>query len=224
MLCVLLTGCFDAPKAPQRIIGGYEVKIEDFYWQVSMSYKGPHACGGSIISEDRILTAAHCVFRINHPEKYKYILIRAGSRHHDKDGVVVKIKKIVQHPDFNRPTYLNNDIAVIILEEKLKFSSTIGRIPIPMQNEVLKPNSIVTVTGWGQINPTKTLAIAGTDNLLGVDVPVVDFELCSKAYKKYPGRAKLTDYMFCAGYLGAGGKDACQGDSGGMLAWAIIVK
>lgn len=211
----MFVGCFGVPAFPPRIIGGDEVKIEDFFWQVSMSYRGRHACGGSILSEDRILTAAHCVFRINYPVHYKDILIRAGSRHHHKDGVVVKISKIVQHPDFNRPTYLNNDIAVIILQEKLKFSSTIGRIPIPVQNEVLRPDSMVSVTGWGLTRAAMSLRVAGSDNLLGIEVPVVDFERCSKAYKKYPGKARLTDNMFCAGYLGIGGKDACQGDSGG---------
>lgn len=193
------------------------MNIEDFFWQVSISYRDRHVCGGSIISENQILTAAHCVFRINYPVQYKYILIRAGSRHHNKDGVVVKISKIVQHPDFNRPTYLNNDIAVIILEEKLKFSSTIGRIPVPLQDEVLRPDSMVSITGWGQTHTRISLKVAGTDNLLAVKVPVVDYQRCLKAYKKYPGRSRLTDYMFCAGYLGIGGKDACQGDSGGTI-------
>lgn len=210
-------GCFNVSKIPSRIIGGNEVKIEDFYWQVSMSFKGNHACGGSIISEDRILTAAHCIYRINRPDKYKHILIRAGSRHHNKGGVQVKITKIIQHPDFNVPSYLNNDIAVIILQEKLKFSSTIGSIPIPVQDEVLRPNSMVSITGWGLTKDTYSTKVAGTENLLGIEVPVVDFDRCAKAYKKYPGRARLTDFMFCAGLLGVGGRDACQGDSGGIL-------
>lgn len=49
-----------AENITSRIVGGYEADIRDFPWQVSISYKNKHNCGGSILNEYYILTAAHC--------------------------------------------------------------------------------------------------------------------------------------------------------------------
>ena len=48
------------PKSKSKIVGGSETKVNEYPWMVSMELNGNHACGGALISEDTIMTAAHC--------------------------------------------------------------------------------------------------------------------------------------------------------------------
>lgn len=205
MVCTL-TETSSFPNAT-RIIGGSKAKIEHFRWQVSLNYNGAHHCGGAIIDSNRILTAAHCTYRISNLNK---LTIRVGSTSPTSGGSVYSVSKVVQHPKFSNPTLLNNDIAVVVLAQSLEFGSTVG--PIPLARFGLSDGDGVTVSGYG----ATIVGSSKPSDLHSVSVRVVNYQTCFKAYEKYPGREKLTDNMLCAGLLGVGGKDACQGDSGGF--------
>lgn len=190
-----------------RIVGGQSGQIEQFKWQVALLYDSKHLCGATIISTTRILTAAHCTYKITNVSK---IQVRAGSSHPDKDGVVKSVLKVVEHPNFNKPTTLNNDIAVVVLKEALQFGPTIGAAVLATEKDFLKPGALVTVSGYG----STTVSGNQATDLHFVTLPIVDQAVCVKAYKNF-AKAKVTDNMICAGFYGTGGKDACQGDSGG---------
>lgn len=192
-----------------RIIGGEVAKIQDFNWQAALLYNSQHFCGGSIVEPTKILTAAHCVYKITNIAKLQ---VRVGSIASDKGGILKNVAKIVTHPDFNKPTSLNNDIAVLVLTEALVFQPTVNGIALAPKSLVLQPGTGVTASGYGStsINSQKP------DVLHFVAMPVVSQSDCLKAYSKYTGKAKVTEKMICAGFYGTGGKDACQGDSGGL--------
>lgn len=122
------------------------------------------------------------------------------------------VSKIVEHPDYDKPSPLNNDIAVLILKEAFDFGLTIGGIPLAGKSLTVQPGTLLTVSGFGStsINGDKPGV------LHFVSLPLVEQSRCVKAYKKYPGKAKITDNMICAGFLDIAGKDACKGDSGGL--------
>lgn len=193
-----------------RIIGGQPVPIENYNWQISMLYENQHFCGATILSPVKLLTAAHCTYKIRNINKLQ---IRAGSSDPNRGGVLRAALRIIQHPNFNQPTGLNNDIAIVILRDPLPFGNTIGSIEIVNANGNLRPGESVTVSGFGStvINGIKP------GILHSVNVPIVDQLQCVRAYANYPGRARVSENMFCAGLLGIGGKDACQGDSGGII-------
>lgn len=190
------------------IIGGSPARIEDFYWQVLLLYDKIPYCGGSIITARKIVTAAHCTMVV---KSISRLSLRAGSTRPDADGVLVTATKIYENPNFDRPTRFNNDIAVILLRDALVFGPTIGAISIG--NGIPPNNAIVTVSGFGSTKPNENR----TSELHSVNVNVVDQTVCVKNYLNYPGKGKVTDNMICAGLLGIGGKDACLGDSGGLL-------
>lgn len=177
-----------------------------------MLYNSQHFCGATIVSATKILTAAHCVYKITNVSK---VQVRAGSKSPLEGGTLKSVTKIIQHNEFNRPTSLNNDIAVLILSEALVFGPTIGGVALAGPNLILPGGTFVTASGFGS---TDSDGLGDKPDVLHfVSMPIVDQATCLTAYKKYTGKAKVTDNMICAGFYGVGGKDACKGDSGGLM-------
>uniref|UniRef100_A0A182QTY3 trypsin n=1 Tax=Anopheles farauti TaxID=69004 RepID=A0A182QTY3_9DIPT len=135
--------------------------------------------------------------------------VRLGSSRHASEGTVVPVAQIVQHPSYDDDT-TDYDYALLELESEISFSDKVQPIALPEQDEPVEDDTMTTVSGWGN---TQNLAESNAV-LRAANVPTVNQEECSKAYRKYGG---VTDRMLCAGFQ-QGGKDACQGDSGGPLA------
>lgn len=186
-----------------RIVGGHEVEIQEYPWQVSIVNSNGHFCGGVIIDRRRILTAAHCIQRGNNPDYEEFIRIRAGSSNRMSGGVLRPITKAITHANFSDPVKFNNDIAILILKYPLVFSASIQPVSLPEPNEQIAANTTVFISGWGYqaIEDQVNLPMI----LNAVAVPIVDHKDCQEAY----GEA-LTENMICAGLLKVGGKGACQ--------------
>ncbi|TNN76633.1 Transmembrane protease serine 2 [Liparis tanakae] len=101
-----------------RIVGGTEAANGAWPWQVSLQITGDHICGGSIISPDWILSAAHCFQRYSSPETWTV---------HSGDVSLLQmihgktVNKIISHAKFDTETYVN-DIALLKLDVPLEFS------------------------------------------------------------------------------------------------------
>lgn len=96
------------------------------------------------------------------------------------------------------------------LATDITFDSTMQPIKLPGQNKQYPDDTPALVTGWGNTQSVDE----SRDRLRAALVPIVNQELCSDAYSAFGG---VTDRMICAGLLIEGGKDACQGDSGGNV-------
>lgn len=183
-----------------RIIGGAECVPNSQPWQVSLHYFDQHACGGVLIDENWVLTAAHC--------ELPSLQIRLGDHNIKKaEGTeqFTYADKICPHPGFNPVTY-NNDIMLLKLPSPATLDDNVKIIPLGCP---LPPDGTrCLVSGWGTTSsPEETYP----DTLQCVNVEIVPDDICQEAY---PG--EVTENMLCAGVL-AGGKDTCQGDSGGPL-------
>lgn len=192
-----------------RIVGGREVTIAKHPHQVSIRRKTCescaflHECGGVIVNDLWILTAAHCV----HKRLESSIVVVAGTDNRSgADGVIVHVDKIVIHENYN-PGLSENDIALIYLSSSLPINQVTIR-PVKFASQVPKSGAFAVVTGWGATSEGG----ANSLKLQEVDVHIIDSNICDAAY----GFNRISDDMLCAG-TSAGGKDACQNDSGGPL-------
>lgn len=113
------------------------------------------------------------------------------------------------HPRYNASVSLyNHDIALIYLKSPIAFSTTVRPIcigPRAFTEFLVKESSPATVSGWGR---TRFLGLTA-ETLQKVEVPFTDRTECKRS-----SSARITPFMFCAGYYDEA-KDACQGDSGG---------
>nr|CAD7586358.1 unnamed protein product [Timema genevievae] len=170
----------------------------------SIGFNGSHLCGASIIRDDWVVTAAHCVYGFDTQSR----TVRVGTSQRGSGGSVHQVITAITHQNYNY-TYLNYDIALLQVGESFERSDNVRSVDLPEQDEVIPAGTLAVVTGWGR-NASEGY---DSDVLQAVEVPVVSEEECRQDYLGDDG---ITPIMICAGYH-EGGKDACQGDSGGPL-------
>ncbi len=197
------------------IVGGAPAQQGAWPWQVRLSIttqEGSFLCGGSLVSDQWVLTAAHCIEDAGATVSPANITVRAGSLQRDSGGVVMGVSRVIKHPAYESVT-TDNDIALLRLSSPLPLSKTISPIaPLSASQEqqLAAANTLATVTGWGTTSPGGTASAT----LMQAQVPLIGMSDC--ANQSAYGSGQLSDNMLCAGYK-QGGKDACQGDSGGPL-------
>ncbi|XP_070769721.1 coagulation factor IXa, partial [Enoplosus armatus] len=199
----------EPPRANKRIVGGEVVVPGEIPWQVALIARpsGQLFCGGSILSERWVITAAHCMM-----EAQDSFFIRVGEHNiYFNEGTEQDHEVLEQyvHPRYNASVSLyNHDIALLYLKSPLTFSTTVRPIcmgPKAFTEALVKESSPATVSGWGRTRFLGSTAVT----LQKVEVPFTDRIEC-----KHSSSARITSFMFCAGYYDEA-KDACQGDSGG---------
>uniref|UniRef100_A0A240PL37 trypsin n=1 Tax=Anopheles epiroticus TaxID=199890 RepID=A0A240PL37_9DIPT len=187
-----------------RIVGGFEIDISETPYQVSLQFFSSHRCGGSVLNNKWILTAAHCTKDVARD----FLSVRVGSSKHASGGIVVRVKRVIEHPEYDEST-IDYDFSLMELESELTFNEVVQPIALPEQDEPVEDGTMTIISGWGN-----TQSVVESNAVLrAANVPTVNQDECITAYTMSPG---ITERMLCAGYK-RGGKDACQGDSGGPL-------
>nr|AAC47304.1 trypsin-like protease [Drosophila melanogaster] len=201
-----------APTLDGRIVGGQVANIKDIPYQVSLQ-RTYHFCGGSLIAQGWVLTAAHCT------EGSAILLskVRIGSSRTSVGGQLVGIKRVHRHPKFDAYT-IDFDFSLLELEEYSAKNVTQAFVGLPEQDADISDGTPVLVSGWGNTQSAQETSAV----LRSVTVPKVSQTQCTEAYGNF---GSITDRMLCV--ITEGGKDACQGDSGGPLAadgvlWGVV--
>ncbi|XP_056456349.1 coagulation factor IXa [Gadus chalcogrammus] len=193
----------------KRIVGGLDVSPGEIPWQVGLIHRpsGLLFCGGSILSELWVITAAHCLV-----EGGQDFFVRAGEHNIDiEEGSEqdLEVREEFFHPRYNATVSLyNHDIALLRLQSSIRFSPMVVPIclgPKAFAETLVKDCSPGTVSGWGRLR----FQGATSSTLKKVELPFTERADC-----KDSSSSRITRYMFCAGYEDKA-KDSCQGDSGG---------
>uniref|UniRef100_A0A674K742 Transmembrane serine protease 15 n=1 Tax=Terrapene triunguis TaxID=2587831 RepID=A0A674K742_9SAUR len=192
-----------------KIVGGSDAKEGAWPWVVSLFFNERPTCGASLISDEWLVSAAHCVYGRNLiPSQWKAVLgLHTTLNLTYPQTVIEEIDQIVINPHYNKRTK-NNDIAMMHLQFKVNYTDYIQPICLPEASQQFLPGMNCSIAGWG-----RTTNQGSTANILQeAEVPLITNEKCQQKMPEY----NITENMMCAGY-DEGGVDSCQGDSGGSL-------
>ncbi|XP_057685595.1 prothrombin [Corythoichthys intestinalis] len=208
----------------QRIVGGTDAEVASAPWQVMLYKRSPQEllCGASLISDQWILTAAHCILYPPWNKNFTTndILVRLGKHNRAKFERnierIVAIDKIIVHPKYDWKVNLNRDIALLHMRRPIIFTNQIHPVCLPnkkVAKMLMTAGFKGRVTGWGNLKEAWTPSGRALPTVLQqIHLPIADQSTCKSSTS-----VRITDNMFCAGYRPEDTErgDACEGDSGG---------
>ncbi|CAJ0568377.1 unnamed protein product, partial [Mesorhabditis spiculigera] len=167
------------PQPGNAIIGGGAAREGQFPWQVMFRVPVPkepeHLCGGSIIGDKWILTAAHCNMAAGTEMTYGTLLSEKGAA----NALTAQVEAFIQHPLFGvHGAGEDHDIAVVKLTAPLQFSSAASKISLPNDNQQFSQHNGV-VTGWGaHLDPNNNVVDEVSPTLQFAIVPLYSLADC----------------------------------------------
>ncbi|CAH1396146.1 unnamed protein product [Nezara viridula] len=207
-------------RTQYRIIGGTNAETYEFPFMVAIG-KEPDSsneqkwfCGGSIVSENFVITAAHCIKKEN-PTSY---MILAGTTNFNNTKAQLRYAaEVIIHPKFT-PWKIGYDLALIRVAEPFQLSPNV--FPLCL----LGPSNLAIIAkglaiGFGLEKEDKTKS---SGSLRKVKLDLFSSEQCDEFYPAIVQYSGQKPSMLCAGVVG-GGKDTCQGDSGGPLSVPLMM-
>nr|XP_056714183.1 enteropeptidase [Euleptes europaea] len=196
-------------KSGMKIVGGTNAQEGAWPWVVSLHFNSRPICGASLVSNEWLVSAAHCVYGRNlEPSRWKAVLgLHSSLNLSYPQTVIQKIDQIIINPHYNKRTK-DSDIALIHLQSHVNYTDYIQPICFPEENKQFLPGTNCSIAGWGRTTNQGSVASI----LQQAEVPLITHEKCQQQMPEY----NITENMMCAGY-DQGGIDSCQGDSGGPL-------
>ncbi|KAB0353760.1 hypothetical protein FD755_023544 [Muntiacus reevesi] len=205
VLFLLLVALLLSPTGEAgKIIGGHEAKPHSRPYMALLWFKisgEPHICGGFLVREDFVLTAAHCLG--------SSIDVTLGAHNimgQERTQQVIPVRRAFPHPHYNEITGVN-DIMLLQLTRKAKMTTAVSPVSLPRDRDTVNPGMLCSVAGWGSLD----VAISYPNKLQEVELEVQRAEKCASRYKNYS-----TTTQICAGDPGKR-KSSFVGDSGGPL-------
>ena len=160
-----------------RIVGGGETEVNEYPWQVGLVSAGSRTpwCGGSLISDRHVLTAAHCTAD-GSTDSIRVLL----GEHDTTDSVadIRTISAITDHPSYNAGNSLAYDFSILTLSSPITFNHVMAPVCLPASTLSLYTGKLATVTGWG----TTSSGGSQSPRLLAVNVTVISNAQCNAAY------------------------------------------
>ncbi|XP_067458856.1 chymotrypsin A-like [Thunnus thynnus] len=192
------------------IVNGKEAKPHSWPWQVSLQFSGSHFCGGSLINQNWVVTAAHCSVS----RSTRVVLGAHDLRSSTEDVQEIGVGKVFTHPNYSR-TSADNDIQLIKLARPAQINRRVFPVCVAETRDNFPPGTMCMTTGWGRTSGNGNLAT----RLQQAALPLLTNRRCRRF------NVPITSNMICAG---ANGISGCNGDSGGPLvcqkagAWTLV--
>ncbi|RWS22072.1 Plasma kallikrein-like protein [Leptotrombidium deliense] len=225
--------CGLTPIEPQlndmlRVVGGFAAVEGSWPWQVDVQVKyiepSGHICGGTLISSQFVLTAAHCFLSFRQPDKFRLVFGSYNRFETTGHEQVRYIKSYLIYPNFLDKDYaqdpllmfdIDNDIALIKLSSPVKITERVQPVCLPSKELQLNLGTKCFATGWGTTRGT------GNSNVLKqIPLYVTNTTICTGSESEYSGTTgeEYEETKICAN-SGIHMNGLCSGDSGGPLVY-----
>ena len=197
------TDCCGRTNRAARIVGGQVTGFGEYPWQAAIVSKGSKTpyCGGSVINDRYVLTAAHCISSA----RYMQVVLAEHNTAISLDGLRFDVEQAIIHPSYD-PRKFYYDFALLKLTSIISFAynSIAPACLADVGNFAGYPG---VVTGWGRL----THGGSSSHLLREVTVDIMSNSDCEAVYGDF-----IIDASICT-IVEGGGKNPCQGDSGGAL-------
>lgn len=198
-----ISACAGRPRG--RILRGYEAAPHRKPYMASLQVDGKHVCGGFLIADQWVLSAAHCLE--DKPNKPFQVLLGAHSLSEPEPHKrLYGVRAEISHPGSSKETN-DDDLLLLQLEETAQLNEHVKVLAFQRQDTDVPTGTECEVAGWGEMNHNGKLP----DKLQQVERPVISRETCNG--RIYHDNT-ITEKMMCTD---SRRKDTCPGDSGGPL-------
>lgn len=195
-----------------RIVAGQEAVPHSWPWQASVQLKNfwpaAHFCGGALLRNDLVITAAHCV----QGQRPGDLVVKLGSHNlvdNDPGVQVRRVSTYAIHGNFT-PNDLTHDVVVLKLSLPVNYTAHVRPVCLPGPGEHLPLNTTCYATGWGNTRGSGHSFLLKQARLV-----VRDFnQACAGILSIQPNLRK--EYLVCA-VDESDDSGPCHGDSGGPL-------
>ncbi|XP_021059224.1 granzyme B(G,H) [Mus pahari] len=205
LLLLLLTLSLAPRTKAGEIIGGHEAKPHSRPYMAFLrivDQQSEKRCGGFLIREDFVLTAAHCA-----GSKINVTLGAHNIKEQEETQQVIPVVKRIPHPDYDSKTN-SNDIMLLKLKNKAKRTRAVRPLNLPRRNVNVKPGDVCYVAGWGRMAPMGKYS----NTLQEVELTVQKDQECESHLENYYNNIN----QICAGDPKTK-NTSFKGDSGGPL-------
>ena len=139
--------CGQATAAGGRVIGGADATAGEWPWQTKLETRDSgFTCGGSLITPTWVMTAAHCISDKD-PSTYSVTLGDLNRERPEGTEQTFSVRRVVVHPDYNSPVFVNNDIALLQLTRPATKTAFVNTVCLPSASEVVKAGTKCYISG-----------------------------------------------------------------------------
>ncbi|XP_076766920.1 uncharacterized protein LOC143433467 [Xylocopa sonorina] len=188
----------------EELVGARDASPGQFPYVVSLRMFNRHVCGGAIIDQHHILTAAHCVVAMQ--GYLNLVIVVSGTTNLQKGGTPHKVVGMWSHPDYNGKTKVNNDIGVIKLASPISYNNFQKAVPLASARPPV--HSKATVSAWGKVSTNGQVS----NSLQYLNLNIIDLNQCRKYHE-----LEINNSAICT--FNGVGTGLCNGDSGSPLVY-----